>query len=190
MLSDKLIKPCCCWVTGWLTGSDRGDSGACCGIDPEKGVSNGQLRLHTQTLIIYASSDWHTHTPQPCTGLPLGVKMVWGMPCPGCDLTTFHRSKVTCANVSTCIKGSSIEISQTCTLYRSLFLVIADINTLLSFTFITDILCIPNVFQAKIKVKHKQHLKLCAYVNKTKHKDRFKNTSSSWKHCWLCFSTH
>lgn len=131
---------------------------------------------HRHSLFMLHLTD--THTPQPCTGLLLGVKMVWGMPCPGCDLTTFHRSKVTCANVSTC-KGASVEISQTCTLYRSLFLVIADINTLLSFTFITDILCIPNVFQAKIKVKHKQHLKLCAYVNKTKHKDRFKNTFSS-----------
>ncbi len=94
---------------------------------------------HTDTH--YLCFIWLTHTqPQPCTGLPLGVKMVWGMPCPGCDLTTFQRSKVTCANVSMRIKGASVEISQTCTIYRSLFLVIADINTLLSFTFITDIL--------------------------------------------------
>lgn len=70
------------------------------------------------------------------------------------------------------------------------WLLLIQIGALLSFTFITDILCIPKVFQPKIKVKHKQHLKICVYVNEIKHKDRHKNTFSSWKDCWLCFSTH
>lgn len=182
MLPDILIKPCCCRVTGWLTGSERVDSGACCGIDPEKGVSNGQLRLHTQALIIYASSDWHTHTHNTTmhTAPSRGKDGV------GYALSRMWPQNLSEAKVDPCpcfhVHHSSLQLRSR----KNYFFVIADTN---QYSFITNIQCIPQVFQPKIKVKHKQHLKLCAYVNEIKHKDRHKNTFSSWKDCWLCFST-
>lgn len=171
MLPDILIKPCCCRVTGWLTGSERVDSGACCGIDPEKGVSNGQLRLHTQALIIYASSDWHTHTHTTTMhtapsrgkdGVGYALSRMWPQ-----NLSGVKVDPCPCFHVHH--RSFSWDLGKMYTLPIILFLLLLiQISTLLSLTFITNIQCIPQVFQPKIKVKQTTPKALClCKLNKT-----------------------